>query len=472
MAVAYGFYNSSSGDRTYDAKDLGQLFDGLISDGVYANVGNALMVSPNSPTGMSIRVDTGRAWFKGTWTTNNSIMSIPVTAANSVYTRIDAVILKVDMASRVNSFLVKAGTASSSPVEPVLTQSGNIWEFALASITIPPGTTSITSANIRNYHGTANMPFVTNIMPSIDVSSLFQQWSAQHDAWAANTEAAFATWFSNLQVVLNGDVAATLANKVANLESQIANLNMYAVANSVSGAAKRLICRGNDLGYSVSASQKTAIQNGSFVNMFVGDYWTINGVRWRIVDLDYWYKKGTPALNSHHVVLMPDTNLYQQRMNSKDVTTSGYTGSEMFSSGLTPAINAAVSAFGSNSIPTRYVMLDHNTIKDSGIPYNTYEEPLLVEIPTEEMITGLKVASTFGRIAPRSISGFPATAGNRQLAIYQVMGIRPDNENLGFWLRDTASPYDFACIYLNGDIGIHNASKTYGVRPVFAMTGV
>ena len=44
MAVTYGFYDSTGGDRKYNALQMGSIFDGIIQDGVYANIGNAFQV--------------------------------------------------------------------------------------------------------------------------------------------------------------------------------------------------------------------------------------------------------------------------------------------------------------------------------------------------------------------------------------------------------------------------------------------
>ena len=55
MTVYFGFYNSSGGDRAYDARDISRIFDGMIVDGVFATVGNNLMVVENAD--MNIGVD-------------------------------------------------------------------------------------------------------------------------------------------------------------------------------------------------------------------------------------------------------------------------------------------------------------------------------------------------------------------------------------------------------------------------------
>ena len=48
MAFSFGFYNAVNHDRRYDAVQFGQIFDGIISDGVYATYKKALIVKASS----------------------------------------------------------------------------------------------------------------------------------------------------------------------------------------------------------------------------------------------------------------------------------------------------------------------------------------------------------------------------------------------------------------------------------------
>lgn len=87
---------------------------------------------------------------------------------------------------------------------------------------------------------------------------------------------------------------------------------------------RRVLFRGKNLGTALTAVQKAAIKDGSFKGMFLGDYWSIGGRIWRIVDMDYWYNCGNTAFTSHHLVIMPDEALYNAQMNTTNVTTGGY----------------------------------------------------------------------------------------------------------------------------------------------------
>ena len=59
MSVTCGFFNSSNGDRKYNADQMSSYFEGLVSDGVYENVGDALIVKAGD--GMQVIVGEGRA---------------------------------------------------------------------------------------------------------------------------------------------------------------------------------------------------------------------------------------------------------------------------------------------------------------------------------------------------------------------------------------------------------------------------
>ena len=94
MSLTYGFYNSLNHDRKYDARQISRLFDGLITDGVYRSIGSVFAVSVNS--GMILNVAEGRAWFDHTWTLNDTVMTVTLPEAHSVYTKIVAIIIRVD----------------------------------------------------------------------------------------------------------------------------------------------------------------------------------------------------------------------------------------------------------------------------------------------------------------------------------------------------------------------------------------
>lgn len=62
-----------------------------------------------------------------------------------------------------------------------------------------------------------------------------------------------------------------------------------------------------DLGNVITDAQKTAISNGTFENLSIGDYWSINGVVWRIGNMDLFRNsKDDQSCMKDHLVIMPD----------------------------------------------------------------------------------------------------------------------------------------------------------------------
>ena len=62
------------------------------------------------------------------------------------------------------------------------------------------------------------------------------------------------------------------------------------------------VFRGKYLGTSVTAEQHAQIAAGTFKDLYIGDYWTINGVNWRIAHFDYWLRTGDTECTKHHIV--------------------------------------------------------------------------------------------------------------------------------------------------------------------------
>lgn len=163
MSVTYGFYDSLNGDRKYNAKQISELFDGLIRDGVFMSIGDALVVSAGG--GMNITVGTGRAWFNHTWTYNDALLILQVDQSEIALNRIDTVVLEVNsnINVRANTIKIVKGVPSSKPVATELVRNEFVNQYPLAYIYVPAGATEITAANITNTVGTSDCPFVTGI---------------------------------------------------------------------------------------------------------------------------------------------------------------------------------------------------------------------------------------------------------------------------------------------------------------------
>lgn len=181
MAFTFGFYNSVNHDRRYNALQMSQLFDGIITDGVFANIGTAMVVTAGS--GLTINVGIGRAWFNGTWSLNDAIYPIDAPESDVLLNRIDAVVLEVDQreTTRANRIFIKEGAASTTPKKPDMTKSGDVYQYPLCYINRAAGSAEITQSDIENRVGTSECPFVTGILSTISTDELVKQWTDQFD---------------------------------------------------------------------------------------------------------------------------------------------------------------------------------------------------------------------------------------------------------------------------------------------------
>lgn len=173
MALTYGFYNSLNGDRRYNAMQLSELIDGLITDGIFPEVGDKFQVQATS--GLEISIGSGKAWFNKTWTLNDNAFLISLPPAEPLTSRIDAVILEIDTSEvvRANSIKIISGEPGmSSPDRPSLVKGLTKNQYALCYISRSPNNNQITNADIVNVIGTNETPMVKSVMTGDNVKQM------------------------------------------------------------------------------------------------------------------------------------------------------------------------------------------------------------------------------------------------------------------------------------------------------------
>ena len=275
----------------------------------------------------------------------------------------------------------------------------------------------------------------------------------------------------------NGKFCTCIANTAQN-ETWTLNTN-YVEGTIAENLNKRLpiinnagehngIYRGKYLGSSVSADQYTAISNGTFDDLYIGDYWTIDGVNWLIAGFDYWLHTGDTECTTHHVVIVPETALYNAKMNNSNIVTGAYVGSVMYTTNLATAVTTINNAFGSAHILSHKEYLA-NAVTD-GVETGGAWLSSTVELMNEIMVY---VSNIFHNV----INGtrFPTnyTIDKTQLALFRLDPTKIvayyNNSRANWWLRDVAYSTYFAGVNYNGGANASNASNLFGVRPVFAI---
>lgn len=226
---------------------------------------------------------------------------------------------------------------------------------------------------------------------------------------------------------------------------------------------RRVLFRGKNLGTALTAVQKAAIKDGSFKGMFLGDYWSIGGRIWRIVDMDYWYNCGDTAFTSHHLVIMPDEALYNAQMNTTNVTTGGYVGSAMYKSNLANAKTIVNAAFQGSVLTHREYLC--NAVAN-GRPSGGAWFDSSIELPNEPMMYG---HPHFSPTSDGSTVPSIYTISKTQLALFMVCPRFIVNRSYNQWLRDVVSSAAFAGVFNGGNTDCGFASGSYGVRPVFPV---
>ena len=252
------------------------------------------------------------------------------------------------------------------------------------------------------------------------------------------------------------------------VDEEIVNVNssLNEVKNVVmfhNAGSHNAIYRAKNLGSSLTASQKAQISAGTFKDMYIGDYWVINGITWRIAHFDYWLHCGDAECTKHHIVVVPDSNLYTAKMNDTNITTGGYVGSKMYTENLAEAKTTIRNAFGTANILTHRELLTNTTSGNRAT--NWYWHDSDIELMNESMVYGSPVGS---KAVDDSIN-FNVGIDKSQLALFALDPSRITNR-AAWWLRCVVSSAYFAVADNNGSAYRYSASYALGVRPAFGIT--
>ncbi|MEC0242760.1 phage tail protein [Paenibacillus dokdonensis] len=151
MPEKSSFFDSTPGDeRLYAARDFAEYFAQFLTNGVFKSGTNLSVTATGSDA--NIRINPGYAWINGyMYSVYDSFLSLPIQPATT-QDRIDRIILRLDISPpiRLVKAIVVQGQPSASPVAPVLTRSGNIYDISLARILVKAGSSIVLAANISD----------------------------------------------------------------------------------------------------------------------------------------------------------------------------------------------------------------------------------------------------------------------------------------------------------------------------------
>ena len=247
------------------------------------------------------------------------------------------------------------------------------------------------------------------------------------------------------------------------------------------------IFRGDDLfakGYTID-DICAMIADGSFSDIYIGDYFTLSGsipdvpcfveqtgddgtkslvestqtvtynTKFRIAGLDIYLNTGDKAFTQHHVVIVPDKAIGNNRMNSTNVTTGGYVGSFMFTSVL-PVYNSHFDAKLNNHL------LSHREYLTNGVSGNSANKCTWTDVK-------------FNLMSEPEIYGCSVRGGVLDVGLnhrlFPLFRISPTyiSNSVWRWLRAIYTSTNFAYINGSGVTGGGSASTSLGICPCFCI---
>lgn len=257
------------------------------------------------------------------------------------------------------------------------------------------------------------------------------------------------------------------AKAVEGTEAKIASLLFN------NAGAHNAIYRGKSLGSTVTTAQYAAIKAGTFDDLYIGDYWTIGGVNYRIAAFDYYLNNGDTNCTTHHVVIVPDTCLYNAQMHNTssggwesgaaNTTAGGYVGSDMYKSNLEQAKTTIKSAFSGHVLKHRIYLT--NAVANGRASGGAWCDSE-VDLMCEQMVYG---SGIFSPVSDGSNVPANYRVEKSQLPLFQHEPSRICNRN-NWWLRDVITASSFARVGYYGFANYYGASYSLGVRPAFCIS--
>lgn len=436
MTLSFGFYNSQDDDRVYTAQDFSTFVDGIISDGVFPNVGLRFLVLPSN-NGSQIQIQTGKAWFNGIWVYNDGVITLDLEPAEDL-PRIDRLIIEVLKEDGAVQIRWLRGLPATNPVAPTLLRSDRVNQYSIGTVTRP-----------KNY----NMVKIQDIIIDVGTNSL----------------------------------------------CPIAKSTVDSIPPTKTLHTKRSMSRGRNLGSVFTSQQRKSIRDGSFEDLYLGDYWVFNGVKWRIVDFNYWMgQKGTASLTNlttnarivdNHIVIVPDDvrglvnpnlrmNYSVQEVNcgvgatgdpnASGLPNFGYYTPQAPQTYIAYIYKKALPLFGESRIVRRRPYLPKGISGTGYRRYMTNMIPVTKWFATpmnESQITGVRSTTTLSFLGSE----------DRQFAYYELdqRNIWPEGVVYPFWLMTNWSLNRPNCFH-DWDLCSTDYGKvdwTYNPQPIFLSDG-
>ena len=247
---------------------------------------------------------------------------------------------------------------------------------------------------------------------------------------------------------------------VTNLVGGILSINNASFHNS--------IFRGKDItSYFTDGSLYNRIANGTFEDLFVGDYIIQNNITWRIAGFDIHLNKGDQPLITHHAVIVPDSNLTTEVMNWEGSTEGGYVGSLVYGTTLPSVLTDYITpVFGNHIIEYRAFLTNginptgyNSSGTNDGCSNSCAWFSRKLDLMDECEVYGCPIHSS---------SAFDCGSAYTQLPLFALAPqyILSDES---YWLKDVSTSHSYASVTNSGIADGAWTAAILGVRPRFLI---
>lgn len=261
--------------------------------------------------------------------------------------------------------------------------------------------------------------------------------------------------------------SSKLGGKLPNFYTNISNV----VADGA--GAHNAIYRGKNIQDKFAdGTLYTAISNGTFADLFIGDYFDISittslggteSVRCLLAGFDMYWGCGA-SLYTHHAVVVP-ANCFatMAAMNSSDTTEGAYVGSAMYTTVL-PVYQAALESVFGDKLITISDLLSNAVSNGASSGWSEYDSK--IRLINESEVYGSNVWS----------GGYDVGFAKTQLPLFTlnpakiVCGVGGANyasntARTYWWLSSVTNSACFAYVSYSGNASFNIASLSGGVRP-------
>lgn len=483
MTQRYGFFDSDNGDRRYSALDMGRMFDGIISDGIFANYMEAFRVSPH--VGLSVKIAPGRCWFNHRWFECDETIYLGLVSAHVTYARIDAVCVEVNESPEVRSVRLRVitGAPSSAPSTPEGIHTDVLNQYIIATVRVPPNATTVDATMVMDNRGGSQCPWVVAPSASIDTTEVLGDIRAKWESWFSTVkDAALNPPDANVKLAAiekdittikrdwdiskmrpgTPDASSMVPFINRQFETETAAMSQLGfIAFAQQPAIHNQIFRGNNLGDRITNAQQQAIKSGRFDDLWLGDYWVRNNVRYTIAGFNYWL--GQPGIQNNHIVVLARDLFDSVQFNAGPVSKAA--GASIVSNTMNQvAINRFSEVFGSEKI----MMRPHNYVSAfdaQNVPSVSEKYMVKVSLMQPPMISssgvGAMVAQNY------TINMFNDTM------ILPLFLAKPDwrNTTTNHWLNYLYGPNHAAVFGTAGTISAITVTSRAACYPIAAVMG-